>query len=76
MNEENRKNRKLKMLILLPRFLRLVAFFLFVYSIFDVFVKGELLMGGIEMVLAAFLYFVLPYLFIQILFKAILKSGM
>lgn len=77
MDEENKKNRKLKILVLLPRlsrFFRLVALFLFIYSIFDVFVKGELLVGGIEMVLAILLYLVFPYFFIQIFFKAILKE--
>lgn len=72
--ETEKKNRKLKILILLPRFFRLIALFLFIYSIFDVFVKGELLVGGIEMVFAIFLYLVLPYFFIQIFFKAVLKE--
>lgn len=72
--ELKKTEKRLKILFAFPRFLKWIAFFLFIYAIFDV-LKGRFLVAGIEMIIVLFLYFGFPYLLIQFFFKIILKEN-
>lgn len=70
----NSKNKRQEILFHIVRFLKLVAFFLFLYAIYDVF-RGDFLQAGLEFLIALLLYFGLPYLWMNFLIRSAIKEA-